>query len=145
MSNEWVNVDYNLMVWDAPSTALKAKAGQFFQLLCPPTDGYELSTRRPMSIYEVDIPSGQIKFLYKCVGRGTQGMAYLKIGDSVGVIGAGPIGLFCIQVAKAAGASLVIVSEPVKTRREAALKVGADVVIDPTDEDVIKVREIITY
>lgn len=71
-------------------------------------------------------------------------LSNLKIGDSVGVIGAGPIGLFCIQVAKAAGASSVIVSEPVKTRREAALKVGADVVIDPTGEDVIKVMEIMT-
>ena len=91
VSNEWVNVDYNLMVLNAPSTALKAKAGQFFQLLCPTTDGYELSTRRPMSIYEVDIPSGQIKFLYKCVGRGTQGMAHLKNGDSVNI--AGPFGV----------------------------------------------------
>ncbi|GIT16686.1 MAG: hypothetical protein CM1200mP38_3430 [Dehalococcoidia bacterium] len=33
----------------------------------------------------------------------------LKLGDTVLIIGAGPIGLFCIQTAKAAGASNVIV------------------------------------
>ena len=91
VSNEWVNVDYNLMVLDAPPTALNAKAGQFFQLLCPSADGHELSTRRPMSIYEVDFQARQIKFLYKCVGRGTQGMARVKHGDNVNI--AGPFGV----------------------------------------------------
>ena len=91
MSNEMVNVDYKLMVLDAPSTALKAKAGQFFQLLCQSTDDHGLATRRPMSIYEVDLAAEQVKFLYKCVGQGTQGMALLKNGDSVNI--AGPFGV----------------------------------------------------
>ena len=63
-------------------------------------------------------------------------VSQLKIGDYVGVLGAGPIGLLCLQVAKAAGASGVFVSEPSPARREAALAVGADAVIDPTTEDV---------
>lgn len=54
-----------------------------------------------------------------------------RLGDTVVVLGAGPIGLLCMQAAKAAGARKVIVSEPSDTRREVALSLGADVVIDP--------------
>ena len=61
----------------------------------------------------------------------------LKLGDSVAVIGAGPIGLLCLQAAKAAGAGAVYVSEPVDVRRNAARELGADAVIDPTDGGVV--------
>ena len=90
-SNEQVNDDYKLMILDVPAIALNAQAGQFFQLLCSSADDHELATRRPMSIYEVDSAAGQIKFLYKCVGRGTQSMAILKKHDSVNI--AGPFGI----------------------------------------------------
>ncbi len=59
-----------------------------------------------------------------------------RIGDSVAVIGAGPIGLFCIQVAVAAGASTVIAVEPAAARAKAATESGADVVLDPRDMDI---------
>ena len=61
----------------------------------------------------------------------------LKLGDSVVVLGAGPIGVFCLQVARAAGASVVYVSEPLSNRQEAALKLGADEVFDPTKMDIV--------
>lgn len=61
----------------------------------------------------------------------------LKLGDSVAVIGAGPIGLFCIQAAKAAGATAIYVSEPVSIRRKAALAVGANFVVNPDEEDAV--------
>jgi threonine dehydrogenase-like Zn-dependent dehydrogenase len=60
----------------------------------------------------------------------------LKIGDSVGILGAGPIGLFCTQVARAAGASKVLVSEPAPARAKAAAALGADAVLNPMIEDV---------
>ena len=60
----------------------------------------------------------------------------LKLGDSVAVLGAGPIGLLCLQVAKAAGADAVFVSEPAPARSKAAAELGADAVVDPTKEDV---------
>ena len=63
-------------------------------------------------------------------------ISQLRLGDSVGILGAGPIGLLCLQVARAAGASAVFVSEPSPTRRAAALALGADAVIDPISEDV---------
>ena len=62
-------------------------------------------------------------------------LSQLKIGDSVVVLGAGPIGLLCMQVARAAGASKVIVSEPAPARAEAARRLGADAVINPLEED----------
>jgi len=59
-----------------------------------------------------------------------------RLGDTVVVLGAGPIGLLCLQAAKAAGAGKIIVSEPSETRRMVASELGADAVINPLREDV---------
>ena len=64
--------------------------------------------------------------------------SHLKLGDSVAVLGAGPIGLLCLQAAKAAGAGSVFVSEPAPARAKAALGLGADAVIDPLKEDPVE-------
>ena len=60
VSNEWVNGEYKLMALDAPDKALTARAGQFFQLLCPSPDGAEVWMRRPMSIYAVHPDQGRL-------------------------------------------------------------------------------------
>lgn len=62
----------------------------------------------------------------------------IRQGDTVCVIGGGAIGLMMVQLAKLAGASKIILSEPVAMRREIAVKVGADLVIDPINEDLQK-------
>jgi 2-desacetyl-2-hydroxyethyl bacteriochlorophyllide A dehydrogenase len=62
--------------------------------------------------------------------------AELRNGDRVLVIGAGPIGLLVQQVARAAGARTIIVSEPRAYRRAIAARLGADRVVDPAQEDV---------
>jgi len=56
---------------------------------------------------------------------------YVDASDTVIIIGAGPIGLSALIVAKAARAKVIIV-EPFKNRNNLALKLGADEVIDPT-------------
>ncbi len=61
--------------------------------------------------------------------------AGIRLGDSVGILGAGPIGLLCMQAARLAGATTVIVSEPAPARARAATALGADAVIDPTSAD----------
>jgi 2-desacetyl-2-hydroxyethyl bacteriochlorophyllide A dehydrogenase len=71
-------------------------------------------------------------------------LSQLKLGDAVAVLGAGPIGMFCMQTARAAGATRVLVSEPVPARAEAARKLGADAVIDPLKEDVVARMELLT-
>ena len=69
--------------------------------------------------------------------------AGIALGDTVLVLGAGPIGLMHAALAKSAGARQVIVSEPNAARRQAALERGVDSVCDPSAEslvDVVKAR-----
>ncbi len=63
----------------------------------------------------------------------------MRLGDTCVVIGAGPIGLLVLQCAKAAGAGTVILVEPQKSRRELGKGIGADVLVDPTQDDVLEV------
>ncbi len=70
-----------------------------------------------------------------CVQEG-QTKLNIGFGDTVVVIGAGPIGLMHVMLAKAQGATKVIVSEPTKSRREAAIKFGADILVDPINESL---------
>ncbi|MDQ8188414.1 zinc-binding dehydrogenase [Pelagicoccus sp. SDUM812002] len=56
-------------------------------------------------------------------------------GKRFGVSGLGPAGLLAVQLAKAYGASEVVAFDPVESRRELALSLGADRVLDPTDPD----------
>lgn len=57
-------------------------------------------------------------------------------GKAVAVIGCGPIGLFAVGIAAAAGAERVIAVEPHPDRLEIARRMGADLVLDPGSEDV---------
>ncbi len=70
-----------------------------------------------------------------CVLRG-QNAVNVRSADVVVVMGAGPIGMMHMLLAKARGAAAVIVSEPVENRRAQALDLGADYVIDPINEDL---------
>lgn len=64
------------------------------------------------------------------------------LGDTVVVIGGGPIGCLHIVVAKERGAK-VILSEPAEIRRGLAAGFGPNRIIDPTGEDVVqRVREL---
>lgn len=66
-----------------------------------------------------------------------------KKGDSVLILGGGPIGLAVIQALKARGAEQIIVSEMAPRRMEFAKKFGAHHVLDPSKEDIVaRVREI---
>lgn len=60
----------------------------------------------------------------------------LRIGDSVVVLGAGPIGLLVMQCARIAGAGCVAVVEPNPERARMAAELGASVTIDPGSDDV---------
>ncbi len=63
-------------------------------------------------------------------------MCNIKASDKVVVIGGGMIGLLMMQLAKLEGASKVALLEPVEAKREVALKMGADIAIDPLTVDV---------
>lgn len=59
------------------------------------------------------------------------------VGDTVLVLGAGPIGLFTIQCAKAMGASDIFVSDVSEYRRGLAITAGATQVFDPSQCDIV--------
>src|ERR1051326_8041779 len=58
---------------------------------------------------------------------------------TVAVIGCGPIGLFCIAVARACGATEIFALEVNDHRRKLAKQMKADFVLDPTKDDVKKI------
>ncbi|HJY44661.1 MAG TPA: alcohol dehydrogenase catalytic domain-containing protein [Propionibacteriaceae bacterium] len=57
-------------------------------------------------------------------------------GRTIAVLGAGTIGLLMLAVARWYGASKVVVTDPLPAKREAALRLGADAVVDAMAADV---------
>jgi len=64
--------------------------------------------------------------------------AQQKVGDKVVVLGAGTIGLLVTQVANLAGAEKIIVTDLLDYRLEKAKNLGADEVINPKSQDLVK-------
>ena len=60
----------------------------------------------------------------------------VQAGTSMAIIGAGPMGLLHLIMGQALGAGPIVVIEPIAERREIAKRWGADVVLDPTKDDV---------
>jgi len=67
----------------------------------------------------------------------TVDLAHLKVGQTIAILGAGPVGLMTAAVAKAAGAGAIYVTEPLAHRRQFALDYAADAAFDPNAEDVV--------
>jgi threonine dehydrogenase-like Zn-dependent dehydrogenase len=61
---------------------------------------------------------------------------HVRIGDAVAVFAQGPIGLCATAGARLCGASLVIGVESIPRRMEMSRRMGADVVLDPKEQDV---------
>lgn len=69
--------------------------------------------------------------------------AKVPAGATVFVAGLGGIGVSIVQGARLAGASRIIVSDPVAERRDHAANFGATDVLDPTSDDVVaRAREL---
>jgi len=62
----------------------------------------------------------------------------IRPGDNVVICGGGPVGLAACAILKRAGAAKVILSEPEKSRADIGLKVGADIVINPINENFVQ-------
>jgi len=61
-----------------------------------------------------------------------------SIGDTVVIMGAGPMGCLLTRIAKVRGAK-VIVSEPVENRRQMVQPFGSDILVDPFNQDLNEV------
>ena len=67
----------------------------------------------------------------------------MKLGDTVFIVGAGPIGLLTVQVALDSGASQIFVSDLSENRLKKAKEVGATHTFDARDKDIAqKIKEI---
>lgn len=67
----------------------------------------------------------------------------MKMGDTVFIIGAGPIGLLTVQVALATGASQIFVSDLSENRLKKAKEIGATHTFDARDQEISeKIRKI---
>jgi L-iditol 2-dehydrogenase len=60
----------------------------------------------------------------------------IKAGNSVAVFGAGPVGLTHVQLLKLYGIAPIFAIDILEPRRKMASKLGADLTLDPTTEDV---------
>ncbi len=63
----------------------------------------------------------------------------IKLGDTVVIMGAGPIGLMHLQLAKLAGAETIIMSDPIDDRRKRAKEMGADICVNPKAENLSEI------
>ncbi|MBK5290382.1 MAG: zinc-binding dehydrogenase [Acidobacteriia bacterium] len=61
----------------------------------------------------------------------------IKVGDTVAVLGAGPIGLLAATLARYAGASRVIIADRVGHRLQLARRLGIDAAVDMSRESVV--------
>jgi dihydroorotate dehydrogenase electron transfer subunit len=91
VSNDSVNAEYRHLVVGCSAASAAAVPGQFFQLLCPHTEGAQPFLRRPMSLYGADPERRQVEFLYKVTGAGTLGLSTLRAGHSIDIMG--PLGV----------------------------------------------------
>jgi dihydroorotate dehydrogenase electron transfer subunit len=90
VSNAAVNGEYRHLIMSCGVLAASAAPGQFYQLLCPATEGEAPFLRRPMSLYGADPTTRRVEFLYKVTGAGTRGLATLVPGDRMHLMG--PLG-----------------------------------------------------
>jgi S-(hydroxymethyl)glutathione dehydrogenase / alcohol dehydrogenase len=95
-----------------------------------------------------DLPAEQLTLLGDTVGTGlAAGRDLVQIEPSWNVVvqGAGPVGMGAIQAARLANAGRVIVIEPIRERREIAMKVGGTIALDPNAEGnglIAKIHEL---
>lgn len=107
----------------------------------PPIDGAFAEYAAIQADYAFRIPDGMsLDAAALCeplsVGVWSNQKAGTAPGSRILIAGAGPIGIVAAQVARAFGASEVIVTDPVAERRATVLRFGASQVIDPVAEDV---------
>src|SRR5262245_27049242 len=78
----------------------------------------------------------------------SQGLAAIAPASTVAVVGCGPLGLSAVQGARIAGAAAIIAIDPIRARREIALKVGASHALDPNverDNLIQRIRELTVW
>jgi L-iditol 2-dehydrogenase len=108
--------------------------GAFAEYVRIPAAGVLQGCLMPISS-QVDPAAAALIEPFACVLRGQRPL-HIQPGETVLVSGAGPIGLLHLKLALLHGAAKVIVSEPLASRREVALSLGASLTVDPLAQDL---------
>ncbi len=108
--------------------------GGFAEYVCIPANSVQQGNVIPIS-ESIDPAVATLNEPFACVLRG-QDALHIKPGEVVLIIGAGPIGVMHLKLARARGAGRIIVSEPTPGRAAQAEHMGADRVVDPAQEDL---------
>jgi S-(hydroxymethyl)glutathione dehydrogenase/alcohol dehydrogenase len=90
---------------------------------------------------ETSLPSEQLALVGCGVTTGAGAAlwsAAVGPGSTVAVYGCGGVGFFTVQGARIAGAAQIIVVDPLESKREAALRVGATDAVDPAAGDPVE-------
>jgi L-iditol 2-dehydrogenase len=108
-----------------------------------------LATHKMAKSYQVfklsqdtDLAEGSLSEPLACVLRSIK-KAHIEPGDYVAIIGGGVMGAAHLLLAKRQGAT-VILSEPDEGRRQRAVELGADHVLDPNEDDLAETVKSIT-
>jgi len=92
-------------------------------------------------VYKVPLTLSQKEAIFieplSCCLHGVESLK-IETGANIAILGSGTMGLLTLQLCRLKGAKKIIVSEPVKMRREMARKLGADLVVDPSKEDLFR-------
>lgn len=98
---------------------------------------YNVAPARALHPISQSLPTDTAIFAepMSCVVNGSNKLA-LRPGESVLILGAGPIGLYYTALMKAAGAGKIIVAEVTDMRAAKAKDMGADIVINPLKESL---------
>lgn len=101
---------------------------------------YNVAPARALHKISKDVPPEIAVFAepLSCVVNATQKIK-LQPGETAVVLGAGPIGLYFTQIFKASGAGKIIVAEISPFRQHYARISGADVVVNPAQENLAQV------
>ncbi|MES0359972.1 MAG: zinc-dependent dehydrogenase [Anaerolineales bacterium] len=125
--------------YDAPGITFD---GSFAEYMRIPSAAILQGNLIPIS-KKVDPAAAALIEPFACVLRG-QDAVQIRPGESVLVVGAGPIGIMHAMLAKLHGAGIVIVSELIPERAAQASEFGADRVVNPAEEELSVVIQELT-
>lgn len=83
ISNQRQNHEYVVLTLQSSGQIPYIQPGQFAEVVAPHPDAY---LRRPLSIHDVDYDNNQIKLLVQEVGKGTNALAAMEIGEELDML-----------------------------------------------------------
>ncbi|MHA2388182.1 MAG: zinc-dependent alcohol dehydrogenase family protein [Candidatus Hodarchaeales archaeon] len=123
------------LAWEAIGVTLNGAFAEY--VICPSTVAFKIPEN-------VSLRAAAFMEPLACCLHGLNKLEITQ-SDVVFIIGGGPIGLLMLSVLKGTTSCKTIVSEPINSRRNLAKKLGADVIINPLNDDVFPILKSETF